>query len=26
MIDPSFTTVKFGEEEKTGMILEIISV
>ena len=26
MIDPSFTTVKFGEDEKTGMILEIVSI
>ena len=26
MIDPSFTVVDFGEEEKTGMILEIVSV
>lgn len=26
MLDPSFTTVKFGENEKTGMILEIVSV
>lgn len=26
MIDPSFTIVKFGEDEKTGMILEIVAV
>ena len=26
MIDPSFTTISFGEEEKTGMILEVIAV
>ena len=26
MIDPSFTCVKFEEEEKTGMILEIVSI
>jgi stage V sporulation protein SpoVS len=26
MIDPSFTLVKFDEDEKTGMILEVISI
>jgi len=26
MIDPSFTVVKFGEDEKTGIILEIVSI
>ena len=26
MADPSFTTIKFGDEEKTGIILEIVSV
>lgn len=26
MIDPSFTIVKFGDDEKTGMILEVVSV
>lgn len=24
LIDPSFTTVMFGEEEKTGIVLEVI--
>ena len=26
MVDPSFTIVKFDEEERTGMILEVISI
>jgi stage V sporulation protein SpoVS len=26
MIDPSFTVIKFGEDEKTGMILEVVSI
>jgi len=26
MADPSFTIVKFGEDEKTGIILEVISI
>jgi len=26
MLDPSFTIVKFGEEEKTGIILEVVSI
>jgi len=25
LIDPSFTTVKFGNEEKTGIIMEVVS-
>jgi len=26
MVDPSFTVIKFGEDEKTGMILEVVAV
>jgi len=26
MIEPSFTTVRFGDEEKTGIILEVVSI
>ncbi len=26
MIDPSFTTVKFGDEEKTGIVMEVVSI
>ena len=26
VIEPSFTTVKFGDEEKTGIVMEVISI
>lgn len=26
VVDPSFTTVMFGDEEKTGIVLEVISI
>jgi stage V sporulation protein SpoVS len=26
LIDPSFTTVMFGTEEKTGIVLEVVSI
>jgi len=26
VVDPSFTTVKFGDEEKTGIVLEVVSI
>ena len=26
LIEPSFTTVMFGDEEKTGIILEVVSI
>jgi stage V sporulation protein SpoVS len=26
LLDPSFTTVRFGDEEKTGIVMEVISI
>jgi stage V sporulation protein SpoVS len=26
VLDPSFTTVMFGDEEKTGIVMEVISI
>ena len=26
LLDPSFTTVRFGTEEKTGIIMEVVSI
>ena len=26
VLDPSFTTVRFGDEEKTGIVMEVISI
>ena len=26
LLDPSFTTVQFGAEEKTGIIMEVVSI
>ena len=26
VLDPSFTTVRFGDEEKTGIVMEVVSI